>query len=358
MKSRKLFAFHRADVIRRHAVTVLPHLTPRKIANVLLNEWEYRRAYTRLSSMPYFIKVDATPLCNLRCPGCPHGQNADFNKSLRGAMQLDLDGYRRFFDPLAPYLLKANLYLNGEPFFNRHIFDIIEHTSRSNVASVISSNFSMRFDDPSVERIITSGLTHLIVAVDGVDQATHETYRKGSSLETVLGNIRRLIAARERLGRRNPRVELQFVVFDFNRHQVPEVHRLAADLKVDTLTIRPDLAGKEADELLEGAVRRGKYKPCFWPWNTMVFRWDGVVHPCCTPAEYGDTKGADVREIWNNEIYQATRGLLAHKQLPGIKKGIPCFTCKFYQVTRKRGIVSHSEEPMVPQSEADEVAAG
>ncbi|MDD5556390.1 MAG: hypothetical protein PHN82_03965 [bacterium] len=49
----------------------LRHATPRKIRNLLTAEAEMLLRRSRLAGLPYFIKVEPTNNCNLRCLLCP-----------------------------------------------------------------------------------------------------------------------------------------------------------------------------------------------------------------------------------------------------------------------------------------------
>jgi hypothetical protein len=84
----------RVDYVRRHSRVVGPYLTPRKIANAALNEAECRVAHTRPHSLPPYIKLEATPLCHLSCPGCVH-KSKDYKKTLNNKMHLTVERLRR-----------------------------------------------------------------------------------------------------------------------------------------------------------------------------------------------------------------------------------------------------------------------
>jgi hypothetical protein len=60
-------------------------------------------------------------------------------------------------------------------------------------------------------KLITAGLTWLIVSADAATPATYETYRRGGNFELVVANVRRFAARRRALGTRTPFLEWQFV---------------------------------------------------------------------------------------------------------------------------------------------------
>ncbi len=68
-----------------------------------------------LRGLPYFIKVEPTNRCNLRCPLCPqvtgYCQVKGAEKAVLGSMPFDL--YAQLIDELAPFLFCVLLYGQG-----------------------------------------------------------------------------------------------------------------------------------------------------------------------------------------------------------------------------------------------------
>ena len=58
---------------RRHVSKITNYGTPKKVANIMLAEWELRRQKTVLRCQPYYYIIDVCNVCNLRCPLCPTG---------------------------------------------------------------------------------------------------------------------------------------------------------------------------------------------------------------------------------------------------------------------------------------------
>src|SRR5574340_977790 len=121
----------------RHLPKIVRYGAPKKLANILLAEWELRRQRTVLRCLPYYYIIDVCNVCNLRCPLCPTGNTTIARKQA----MLSLDQYKELFAKVRPYALVVSLYNHGEPLLNPDVFSIIEHTHQSRVGTNISSNF-------------------------------------------------------------------------------------------------------------------------------------------------------------------------------------------------------------------------
>jgi MoaA/NifB/PqqE/SkfB family radical SAM enzyme len=317
---------------------------------MLLAETELRLARTSLRALPYYYLIDICNACNLRCPLCATGVGA--LGRVQGSMSFE--EYREILDKVKRYALAVSLYNHGEPFLNKDIFDIIEYTARSNVASQVSSNFNWpRPIDP--RDIVRSGLEYITVSLDGVSQETYQQYRVGGDIEQVFGNLKGLIAARKELGSRTPFVEWQFIVFKHNEKEVDQARALAAKWGVDLLRFvapgfPPEMMGDPEmrekwmprDPLFsernpDGAAERGFVydRTCFYLYRCMAIYYGGGVTPCCfshdRKDDFGNIHDHSVSEIWNNQQYRSARMLFNRRQPRGERVPVVCDACPIFR---------------------------
>jgi len=85
-----------------------------------------------------------------------------------------------------------------------------------------------------------------------------------------------------------------------------------------------------------------------------VVNWDGGFAPCCyltdKTQDFGDLNQSSVKQIWNNDKYQAARALYQKNFVPG--EWVGCLDCSVYQrskAARRRGSVDLHPEPVVLQ---------
>jgi len=98
---------------------------------------------------------------------------------------MNLEDFKRIVDQIAPYAYYVELYNWGEPFLHPQIFDMIRYASERKISVQLSSNLNY-FNEEMAEQAVASGLTRLLVSVDGATQETYEKYRCGGRLEVVL----------------------------------------------------------------------------------------------------------------------------------------------------------------------------
>jgi len=156
--------------LKRHAFFFLKYLTVKKTINLILCFFEFKLKIIRCKSFPVYIRFEVCSVCNLRCSGCPLGGVENMSVEKQKEKVTSLIEFKKSINDSIPYLLKINLYDEGEPFLNKEINDIVKYLNQNKVATCISSNFSLKFSDIDLNDIINSGLDHLVIAVDGIDQ--------------------------------------------------------------------------------------------------------------------------------------------------------------------------------------------
>jgi radical SAM protein with 4Fe4S-binding SPASM domain len=272
-----------------------------------------------ISGMPVCISFELTNHCNLRCPECTSGSGLMKRES--GFMDIEL--YKRVISELKPYLYYINLYFQGEPMIHPQFFAFSEYTC--NINTVVSTNGHYLSPDNS-GRLVRSGITKLIVSLDGMDQSTYSEYRINGDFRRVTEGIRNITIARKKFNS-SMKLEIQFLVNKFNEHQIPLAEKFAreegADLKLKSMQIITD-DGKDKWLPLDNRFRRYKKETdgifgikstmpdrCLRLWFNPVITWDGRVIPCCFDknAEFvmGDLNCQSFRSIWNGERYYEFR---------------------------------------------------
>lgn len=192
------------------------------------------------------------------------------------------------------------------------------------IHSTVSTNGHFLSADSS-QKIVNSGLSKLIVSIDGADQESYSAYRTNGNLEYVVEGLRSVSEAKKR--HKSPmRLEIQLLVNRINEHQIPMVKSLAKKLRA-TLTLKSmqiiNIGNTEF--WLPGDKKYNRYKlvngkfiiknsmpdRCARLWFNPVITWDGKVIPCCfdKDAEYimGDLNQESFRELWNGPRYRVFR---------------------------------------------------
>ncbi len=262
-----------ASCFNRYGHCFLPYLTAAKLTNLAHAHLDMALGRANVQSTPYMLRIEPTNVCNLRCPGCATGMR--INPRPKGYLKpTNLQGV---LAQIKRHLLLVRLDGLGEPFLHPEILELIGLCHAAGAATAVSSHFGLKtFDVANPRDIVRSGLDHLIVSIDGPDQAIYEQYRVGGDLATVLEHVRALAAAKRALHSRTPYIEVQFLGFNHNRGVVDQMPALVEAIGADRLTsklMRPDVLQERS--AAEGAGRR-----CFWLYTTWTIGWDGERKLC------------------------------------------------------------------------------
>jgi radical SAM protein with 4Fe4S-binding SPASM domain len=314
------------DTFSRHGGNMVRHLTPVRLANLACLSVDLALRRTIVRSRPLVIKIEPTNICNFRCPGCRTGSGQD--KSPRGAMKYE--DFTKIIDKVHLHALKVVLYMWGEPLINHDIFRMIKYANFKNMAVQISSNLNV-FRDAYAQQIVESGLEHLIVAMDGVSQEVYEKYRVDGNVRKVVDNLGEILRMRKAMNQKFPTIELQYIVFPHNRHEIQAARELAISLGVDRMTIIDSTVNTDKSN---AAMRHGKRAvpdKCNALWTLACFNWDGSFSPCCDSVDdsFGNIFKQGLDELWNSRKMQVSRSL--HTRHP-INDSTPtkCRRCQIY----------------------------
>jgi len=215
----------------------------------------------------------------------------------------------------------------------------------------------MAFKAENAEKLVNSGLEHLIVSCHGASPETYSKYNIGGDFWRTIENMKAICDAKKRLGKRLPFVDWQFLRFSHNQHEIPKARGMAKDIGVNAIRFinpnippehkeewrprrddeienanrgegkvqaSPGVKIKEADQ----AVARGEQgttakrpkadvQTCSWLYRSIFFNWDGGILPCCDGttepghdlAKFTGQTREDFAEFWNGATYRMLRNM-------------------------------------------------
>jgi MoaA/NifB/PqqE/SkfB family radical SAM enzyme len=334
-------------------------MTPSKLVNMTLSGLHYVIKRDSMVSYPIILKIDISPLCNLHCPVCIHARpQPDIPllqaQKFRASQKLSMSQFSQIVDEVKGRTLALSLYYAGDPYMHPDIDGMcsIAHAAKINVH--LASNFSFRFSEERIASIATSGLTHLSICLDGISQQTYERTRVGGNVARVMSNIERICHYKRQHNMAYPKIEIQTLRFKHNQHEIDAIRRYGLRQGVDEITVFPGREKNWIELEPENNViigpRSERFLPlCFWPYVSMVIKYNGDVIPCCYHRQgnqYTDDKdkhvvgnvfSSGVYQIWNSAEYKRIRRLVASPQRASSYHDVSppfCSDCRYLFMTK------------------------
>ncbi len=278
---------------------------------------EYRRRWKEwpkefhVGDFPLFIDIEATSICNLKCPFCATTfRNGKIKKGF-----ISFETVKRIIDEGASeglYGVKFNI--RGEPLLHPEIYKFIRYAKDKGLIDVYFNTNAMLLTEDMARRLIDAGLDRISISMEGHTKEVYERQRLGANFDIVLSNIKRTQAMKGRLGVRHPTIRIQTVMLP--------------DEKIDFDEYK-GFWSKIADEVAyldykEMKVRRKEIKSnwaCPQIWQRMAVWWDGTILPCNHDDDgllsLGSVSKIKIKEAWHSKKMDEIRDIhkkgMAHK---------------------------------------------
>jgi len=274
----------------------LKNTSARKLTNLLLLKTTYYLSIYFKKNLhkgyPIAISVEPTNYCNLNCPECPSGNNS--LKRSRGLMTMDT--FYKTIMQLNNYLMHINLFFQGEPFINNEIYNMICFANSKGIYTSTSTNLHC-LTQKNALKTVKSGLKHIIVSVDGINEQTYTMYRKGGSFSKVLEGLDNLLYAKKELNSFFPYIEAQCLILKSNEESLKQIKHFLKSKGADKVTFKTAQFEnfEQGNELMPQKNKSRYFKnlngtyeiknklpnKCWRMWNSSVITWDGTIVPCC-----------------------------------------------------------------------------
>ncbi len=289
--------------------------------------------------LPWAISAEPCGHCNLHCPECPVGAGVTNRKG--GVMAPAL--FSKILNDAGDELMWTNLYFQGEPMLSPHLPQMVYLALQRNIYTCLSTN-SQTLEEENIQKLIDSGLSEIIISMDGFSIETYSKYRIGGSLIKVKESVERLIEKRNQSGKITPFVTVQMVVFLHNQNETGVVKKWCKSAGVDRLNLKQAQINRFGNNIIEPSsikkhsryikkhdgsyeMKQKMYNHCPKQWGSLVIAWNGKVVPCCYDKELeyspGDINNNYLKNIWKGNLMTSFRA----KILTGKKDISICNNC-------------------------------
>ena len=294
---------------------------------------------------PSKIRIEASSVCQLRCPSCPRTTEAF--QTVIG------NGFLKFSD--FKMLIDKNLWIKeielsnyGEIFLNPEILEIIKYAYNRDVALRADNGTNLNnVSEDILESLVRYKFRSMTCAIDGASNETYKVYRVKGDFDTVIQNIKKLNLFKQQYKSRYPQLTWQFVPFGHNEHEIELAREMANSLDMNfhvNLTwddgFSP-LRNPEHTRKIAGAASREEYKRmygvdykrgiCRDLWDAPQINWDGKILGCSRNF-WGDFGGnafiSGLYQSINSDKIKYARDMVLGKKPE--RDDIPCTTCDLY----------------------------
>lgn len=229
-------------------------VAPTPQSNWDLNQAELQTLPDVLRSKPVLVYAESTSRCNLHCFMC----RLSFPETTRQTRDhMKLETFARL-EPLLEPGSRLSLFGLGEPLLNPNFVEMLRIAKTQGSFVGLNSN-AMLLTERIAQAMVDLEQDLLVVSFSGGTKETYERVITGANYERVVGNLRRLNELkRQSANKRRPSatgtqglgsltpieqitpvLQLQFTAMRENFHEIPEVVRLALELRCAGVIVMP-----------------------------------------------------------------------------------------------------------------------
>ncbi len=283
-----------------------------------------------LWGFPPVISIEPTAYCNLHCPECPSG-NGDLLRN-RGYMKLEL--FKKILAEISARSFAIQFFFQGEPFLNKQLLEMIRLASAKHLYTIVSTNG--HFIKEQAASLPSSGLNKLIISIDGMKQESYQHYRQGGDIELVKKGIARLIEEKKKQKTTLPQIELQFIVFEHNEHEIEPFKQWCKEIRVKGVLKTAQITHLNKKQINppknsslsrykkqneKWVIKKKETNSCLRLWTNPVICWDGKIAVCCYDKDasfnIGNVSNSAFIDSWKSPVFQNFRkGIITKQDIP------------------------------------------
>ena len=267
-------------------------------------QWHNNLAEFKVSDFPLFLDVEATSLCNLKCPHCVQ-THANFEKGF-----MDFGMYKDIIDEASEnqcYGVKFHSIGRGEPLLHQRLPEMVAYAVKNGLIDVYLNTNAVLLNKEKSKRLLDAGLHRISFSIDHYIPHLYEKLRVGTTLKKVIRNVDEFFDQREN-GNYNTEIRIQTV-------RLPNL-----DLKQYTEFWYPFCDEVAVIGYKEMSKREYGLKGswiCPQPWQRFSILWNGSGNIC----NHDDRGHAILGNVYDMSIHKMWHSIGANYIREAFKKG-------------------------------------
>ncbi len=313
----------------------------KRLINILRAEFSYALSLlgiVRVRHLPTFVSVEPANFCQLRCPECPVGKRENASKKM-----LTIPDFKCILGQVRDSVHTMQFYFQGEPLLNNQLPEMIQFAHEAGIYTIVSTN-ALAITPLLAKRLMLSGLSRIIVSIDGLSEESYGAYRVGGSLHKAMEGLVTLRQAKDATGSRT-HIELQMLRLRSNENEWSTISQRYRKMGADSLTLKtaqlydyehghPLMPSNDKySRYVKGkdGLYHLKHKAgisCRRLWKGCVITAQGEVLPCCYDKAahftFGNIFTSSLQEIYHGEKANRFRKMILQKR----SKPSICYNCE------------------------------
>ncbi|NQU95487.1 MAG: SPASM domain-containing protein [Candidatus Omnitrophica bacterium] len=269
----------------------------------------YHRARLIKTEFPSEIWIENTNCCNASCVMCPR------EKHTRAQGFMDFSLFEKLAKEISHFgniVKRVHLHNYGEPLLDRDLARRIRTAKDCGIKHTYIVTTASLLTVAKSKEIIEAGLDEMKISFYGTDQKTYNDTMVGLDFYKTLTNVADFFKTRKKIGKKNPRVVLQYLPTDSNKSKTEDFFRILKPLIEEEVGDCFNIFELHNYGSGRSYVKLGDItRICHFPWRTMVILHDGKAVLCSPDYNglqvVGDTNTNTIKEIWNGNKYKKVR---------------------------------------------------
>lgn len=304
------------------------------------NNGSNREKYDLIKSgkltLPRYIDVELTNLCNFRCCFCPTGTKS--MQRIKGYMPDAVE--EALINNITKYSLPGVRFIRwGEPTMHPRYIKIIERVKKAGAAVHINTNGSL-LDQVQIQKLIDIELDSIKFSFQGADEGTYNEMREGGDYKRLLDTVKQMYQLRG--SKLYPYIQISTTLTGETIEQIENFKNDVGNYcdyynigytKLNHLNVDGMKVDEEEKEKIRKLQRHEKLhhiysESCPEAFDKLSINWNGDVTLCCSDYDgyliIGNILDMDIKQLFNSNAANQYRDIIAEKQYGRIKC---CSTC-------------------------------
>lgn len=318
---------------------------------------------------PDMVQVNFTFQCDLRCKMCSMYEQMKFLQSQGRQVEIDSDTFRKVISETKELGTNTILFIGGEPFLRKDLFDLVSYAKGFGLHPVIVTN-GVLLNEDNIKRCFEAGVDWLSISIDAASEEVFSKIRSENVLGRIIENIETLNYLKQKEKKEFPKIVTVCTIMDDNLEDLLEVVNLCKRLEIERVLFQPVVANNidqthrtvnfpgfvplerlnVLDEAINTLLRykkeslqnfdfignsiknlklikeyfRGKLKlseyPCYAGYNRVQIVQEGKLYFCVSQeryeANFGDIKKDSLKDLWFSKKAKFYRRLIKQCKFP------------------------------------------